>query len=166
MHRSCLLVLSVLLPASLSAEPAASSPNLPQFHLDTGGRPWLRRPRYHGQQADPHAPHRIASGQRGAFHQCLCHFVRLRSAPSRAGLMTGRHQASFGFRDNLAPVQLQGARPADLPHRPWRAKRAGDFQRLTQRALPRQQDDRARRRHPRADVLQVACDPAFRHDEG
>ena len=26
-------------------------------------------------------------------------------APSRAGLMTGRHQASFGFRDNLAPVQ-------------------------------------------------------------
>jgi arylsulfatase A-like enzyme len=26
-------------------------------------------------------------------------------APSRAGLMTGKHQASFGFRDNLAPVQ-------------------------------------------------------------
>ena len=26
-------------------------------------------------------------------------------APSRAGLMTGRHPASFGFRDNLAPVQ-------------------------------------------------------------
>ncbi len=26
-------------------------------------------------------------------------------APSRAGLMTGRHQASFGFHDNLAPVQ-------------------------------------------------------------
>jgi arylsulfatase A-like enzyme len=26
-------------------------------------------------------------------------------APSRAGLMTGRHQAGFGFRDNLAPVQ-------------------------------------------------------------
>ena len=26
-------------------------------------------------------------------------------APSRAGLMTGRHQAAFGFRDNLAPVQ-------------------------------------------------------------
>ncbi len=26
-------------------------------------------------------------------------------APSRAGLLTGKHQASFGFRDNLAPVQ-------------------------------------------------------------
>ena len=26
-------------------------------------------------------------------------------APSRAGLMTGKHQVSFGFRDNLAPVQ-------------------------------------------------------------
>lgn len=26
-------------------------------------------------------------------------------APSRAGLMTGKHAASFGFRDNLAPVQ-------------------------------------------------------------
>jgi arylsulfatase A-like enzyme len=26
-------------------------------------------------------------------------------APSRAGLMTGKHPASFGFRDNLAPVQ-------------------------------------------------------------
>jgi arylsulfatase A-like enzyme len=26
-------------------------------------------------------------------------------APSRAGLITGKHQASFGFRDNLAPVQ-------------------------------------------------------------
>ena len=26
-------------------------------------------------------------------------------APSRAGLMTGKHQASFGFHDNLAPVQ-------------------------------------------------------------
>lgn len=26
-------------------------------------------------------------------------------APSRAGLMTGKHQVTFGFRDNLAPVQ-------------------------------------------------------------
>lgn len=26
-------------------------------------------------------------------------------APSRAGILTGKHQASFGFRDNLAPVQ-------------------------------------------------------------
>jgi arylsulfatase A-like enzyme len=26
-------------------------------------------------------------------------------APSRAGLMTGKHPAAFGFRDNLAPVQ-------------------------------------------------------------
>lgn len=26
-------------------------------------------------------------------------------APSRAGLMTGKHQALFGFRDNLTPVQ-------------------------------------------------------------
>ena len=49
----------------------------------------------------PHIDSLAASGVRftnAYVSSCVC-------APSRAGLMTGKHQASFGFRDNLAPVQ-------------------------------------------------------------
>lgn len=98
-----LFVLAVLLPVSMSAESAASSPKPPNFILlladDLGyGDLGVTGSK---QIPTPHIDSLAAEGVRftnAYVSSSVC-------APSRAGLMTGKHQASFGFRDNLAPVQ-------------------------------------------------------------
>lgn len=98
-----LSVLSVLLPDARSAEVAARSPKPPNFILmladDLGyGDLGVTGSK---QIPTPHIDSLAASGVRftnAYVSSPVC-------APSRAGLITGRHQAAFGFRDNLTPVQ-------------------------------------------------------------
>ncbi len=96
-------VLFFLVHAALSAMSSADSPKRPNFILMladdlgygdlsvTGSK----------QISTPHIDALAADGVRFTNAYCSSSVC----APSRAGLMTGRHQASFGFRDNLAPVQ-------------------------------------------------------------
>ena len=101
--RSSFFVLSVLLSAALSAEPEVNSPKPPNFILmvadDLGyGDLGVTGSK---QIPTPHIDSLAANGVRftnAYVSSSVC-------APSRAGLMTGKHPASFGFRDNLAPVQ-------------------------------------------------------------
>lgn len=103
LDRFRLFVLAALLPATTLAElagGAAAHPNIILMLADdlgygdlgvTGSK----------QIPTPHIDSLAANGIRftnAYVSSPVC-------APSRAGLMTGKYQASFGFRDNLAPVQ-------------------------------------------------------------
>lgn len=98
-----LFFLPALLPAAVSAELADSSQKPPNFILmladDLGyGDLGITGSK---QIPTPHIDSLAADGVRftnAYVSSSVC-------APSRAGLITGRHQASFGFRDNLTPVQ-------------------------------------------------------------
>lgn len=102
-NRLNLPALTVIICITLFAGPAKSEPKPPNIILlvaddlgysdlgITGGK----------QIPAPHIDSLAAEGLRFSnayVSSPVC-------APSRAGLMTGRHQASFGFPDNLAPVQ-------------------------------------------------------------
>jgi arylsulfatase A-like enzyme len=96
------LSLLFLFVCTLSAEPVVSAPKLPNFILiladdlgygDLGVTGSKQIPTPHIDSLALHGIHFTNA----YVSSCVC-------APSRAGLMTGKHQASFGFRDNLAPV--------------------------------------------------------------
>lgn len=99
----CMLVFVFLLPGTVLAGPATSdtkTPNLVLILADDLGYGDLGITGS-TQIPTPHIDSLAASGVRftnAYVSSPVC-------APSRAGLMTGKHQASFGFRDNLAPVQ-------------------------------------------------------------
>ncbi|OYV06682.1 MAG: sulfatase [Verrucomicrobiales bacterium VVV1] len=101
--RFCPLFLTALLPCNAVAEsegPASRRPNIVLILADdlgygdlgvTGSK----------QISTPHIDLLAAEGVRftnAYVASAVC-------APSRAGLMTGKHPVTFGFRDNLAPVQ-------------------------------------------------------------
>lgn len=104
--RSFLLLLflpSVLLPVAFASEPTCRSLRPPNFILiladDLGygdlsvtGSKQIQTPRI-----DALATNGVRFTN-AYVSSSVC-------APSRAGLLTGKHQASFGFRDNLAPAQ-------------------------------------------------------------
>jgi hypothetical protein len=96
-------VLAVLLPVSMLAESSSNGSKPPNFILlladDLGyGDLGVTGSK---QIPTPHIDSLATSGVRFTSAYVSASVF----APSRAGLMTGRHQASFGFRDNLAPVQ-------------------------------------------------------------
>ena len=96
-------VLAAFIPAIVAAGPAPSGLKPPNFVLiladDLGyGDLGITGSK---QIPTPHIDSLAANGIRftnAYVSSPVC-------APSRAGLMTGKHQASFGFCDNLAPVQ-------------------------------------------------------------
>jgi arylsulfatase A-like enzyme len=98
-----LSVFSVLISDSVLAGPVSGGSKPPNFILiladDLGyGDLGITGSK---QIPTPHIESLAASGVRftnAYVSSSVC-------APSRAGLMTGRHPASFGFRDNLAPIQ-------------------------------------------------------------
>ena len=96
-------ILSVLLPVTILAAPLSAPSKPPNFILVTADDLGYGDLGITGskQIPTPHIDSLAASGVRftnAYVSSSVC-------APSRAGLMTGKHQASFGFRDNLAPVQ-------------------------------------------------------------
>lgn len=102
LKRACPLFLTLLTCNAFaeSADPVSRRPNIVLILADdlgygdlgvTGSR----------QIPTPHIDSVAAEGIR-----CTNAYVASAvCAPSRAGLMTGRHPVAFGFRDNLAPVQ-------------------------------------------------------------
>ena len=101
--RVLLSAFAILLPAAVSAEAGEEPPTPPNLILlladDLGyGDLGVTGSK---QIPTPHIDSLAAEGVRftdAYVTSPVC-------APSRAGLMTGRHQVTFGFRDNLAPVQ-------------------------------------------------------------
>jgi arylsulfatase A-like enzyme len=98
-----LLVANVLFPVSLSAEPASRSRKLPNFILILADDLGYGDLGVTGSKQIP-TPH-IDSLATNGIRFTNAYTSSAVCAPSRAGLMTGKHQASFGFRDNLTPVQ-------------------------------------------------------------
>jgi arylsulfatase A-like enzyme len=99
LKRLCLLVFAVL----VSAGPASGGSKPPNFILMLADDLGYGDLGITGSQQIP-TPH-IDSLAAGGVRFTNAYVASSVCAPSRAGLMTGRHPASFGFRDNLAPVQ-------------------------------------------------------------
>jgi arylsulfatase A-like enzyme len=96
----CCLFLIYLLPASMLAEEKSQPPNFILILADDLGYGDLG---VTGSKQIP-TPH-IDSLAAGGVRFTNAYVASAVCAPSRAGMMTGKHPASFGFRDNLAPVQ-------------------------------------------------------------
>ena len=97
-----LFVLAVLLPLSMSAESSNNGSNPPNFILMVADDLGYGDLGVTGSKQIP-TPH-IDSLATNGVRFTSAYVASSVCAPSRAGLMTGRHPASFGFRDNLAPV--------------------------------------------------------------
>ncbi len=97
------IFLLLLLVCSLSAESADSSPKSPNFILILADDLGYGDLGVTGSKQIP-TPH-IDSLATNGVRFTNAYVASSVCAPSRAGLMTGRHPVSFGFRDNLAPVQ-------------------------------------------------------------
>lgn len=101
--RFCLLFPAAVLPSTALAESTDAKPKPPNIILlmadDLGyGDLGITGSK---QIPTPHIDSLAADGIRftnAYVSSSVC-------APSRAGLMTGKHQVTFGFRDNLTPVQ-------------------------------------------------------------
>ena len=103
LNRFYMLILAVMISGTVSAEPTAGSPKPPNFILMLADDLGYGDLGITGSKQIP-TPH-IDSLAVGGVRFTNAYVSSSVCAPSRAGLMTGKHQASFGFRDNLAPVQ-------------------------------------------------------------
>jgi len=97
------VVFSSLLALGVTAQLAAGSPRPPNLVLLLADDLGYGDLGLTGSRQIP-TPHIDSLAKDGIFFTAA-YVTSPVCAPSRAGLMTGRHQAGFGFHDNLSPVQ-------------------------------------------------------------
>lgn len=113
---TCLALLKIALLASMIAAAEANKPNFLILYTDDHG--WADFG-LHGSDSDIRTPHLDRLAQEGVRFS-RGYVTAPQCVPSRAGLLTGRHQNRFGVDDNLSgPLPLEQVTIAE------RLKRAG-----------------------------------------